>query len=50
MKKPMAMMMMGVLLLGSPVLSLACKGEKGEKSGESAGKSDGKKDKDAKKS
>ena len=50
MKKPMAMMMMGVLLLGSPVLSLACTGEKGEKSGESAGKSDGKKDKDAKKS
>ena len=50
MKTPVAMMMMGVLLLGSPVLSFACKGEKGEKSADSAGKSDSKKDKDAKKS
>jgi hypothetical protein len=50
MKTPIAMMMMGVMLLGSPVLSLACKGEKGEKSAESAGKSDGKKAKDEKKS
>lgn len=50
MKTPIATMMMGVLLLGSPVLSFACKGEKGEKSAESAGKSDSKKDKEAKKS
>lgn len=41
---------MGTLLLGSPVLSLACKGEKGEKA-ESGSKSDAKRgDKDAKKS
>ena len=39
-------MVMGALLLGSPVLSIACKGEKGEKA-DASGKGDVKKDKDA---
>jgi len=42
-------MIMGAVLLGSPVLSVACKGEKGEKA-DAAGKADAaKKDKDVKK-
>lgn len=35
-------MVMGALLLGSPVLSFACKGEKGEKA-DASSKSDAKK-------
>lgn len=36
-------MVMGALLLGSPVLSVACKGEKGEKA-DASGKTDAKKE------
>lgn len=43
-------LVMGTLLLGSPVLSLACKGEKGEKA-DAAGKAEAKKNgKEAQKS